>query len=262
MRILVALLAISAVCSADEMLLRDGKRLIWKSVADDGENYAVQTKDGRTISVRKSDVERLSVPSDDSATPQAAPLTGASFSFNTKQTSTVDLLLKADVRKDDPGWKLAGRTLVGTASWPSRSTLTFDYAPIPEEYDFTLTVERADGGNKDFDIGIVAPGGGLCAFHFDCYDGTASCLALVGGGEGEHVQGQVFRNGKPRIVRLMVRREALIVQVDGKDFSKNKVDWRQVSLHPAVKVSERGRLFVAAAGGSWRVSSVSLTSVK
>jgi hypothetical protein len=260
MRFFVIAFLLALPCSADEMLLRDGKRLAWKSLSDDGDNYSIQTKDGRTVSVRKADVERLSVPSEDPAAPAAGPLTGASISFPTKQTATTDLLLKADVQKAE-GWKLVGRTLVGTASWPTRAPLMFDYGPLPEEYDLTLIVERGDSGNKDFDVGIVVPGG-LCAFHFDCYDGTKSCLALVGGGEGEHANGCVFKSGKPRTVKLMVRREALIVQLDGKDFSKNHVDWKQASLHPAVKVSISGRLFVVAAGGAWKVSSFSITSVK
>lgn len=254
--LLIALLSVLP-CFADDLVLRDGKKVSWKTLADEGDSYAVETKDGQKIIIKKSDVDRVSVCRPDSAA--LAPLTGASFAFDQKKTATVDLLPKADVRGSD-SWKAVGRTLVGTATWPARQVVTFD-VDVPEEYDLTISVERSDSGNKDFAVGIVA-GGAQCAFHFDSWDATASSLALLGGVESEKAPGGVFRSGKPRTAKLMIRRDGLVVQVDGKDFWKGRPDWKSATPHPAVVVREKSRLFLVAAGGSWKVSAFSLTSAK
>jgi hypothetical protein len=255
MKILAILLLLGSVGMADEIVLRDGKKISWKALSDEGDSYSVETKDGQKLMLKKSEVDRFSV----SRPAEPAPLTGASFAFDQKKTTTSDILLKADARGSE-SWKLAGRTLLGSATWPARQVVTFD-VDVPEEYDLSATVERADSGNKDFAVGIVA-GGAQCAFHFDSWDASASSLALVGGAESEKAPGGVFRQGKPRLVKLMVRRDGLVVQVDGKDFWKGRIDWHQATTHPSVVVREKSRLFLVAAGGSWKVSSLTLTSAK
>lgn len=257
MRTLFVLILVTMPALADDLVLKDGKRIPWKTLSDDGESYAVETKDGQHMTVKKSDVDRVSITRADA--PVAAPLTGASFAFDQKRTLTVDLLPKADVRGSD-AWKSAGRGLVGTATWPARQVVTFD-VDVPEEYDLSAVVERADAGNKDFAVGIVAAGA-QCAFHFDSWDGTASCLALVGGAESEKAPGGVFPRGKARALKVMVRKDGLVVQLDGKDFWKGRLDWKQASTHSAVMVREKSRLFLVAAGGSWKVSAFTLTSMK
>jgi hypothetical protein len=247
-------LSMTLLCQADDLVMRDGKKLSWKTLSDDGDSYSVETKDGQKITVKKSEVDRVSV-----GRPEVPPLTGASFAFDQKKTSTVDMLSKADVRGSE-SWKSVGRTLVGSATWPARQVVTFD-VDVPEEYDLTLVVERSDSGNKDFAVGIVA-GGAQCAFHFDSWDATASSLALLGGVESEKGPGGVFRSGKARTVKLMVRRDGLVVQVDGKDFWKGRPDWKSATTHPSVAVHEKSRLFLVAAGGSWKVSAFMLTSAK
>lgn len=256
MKAVVLLALLASPCLADDLVLKDGKRIPWKTLADDGESYAVETREGQKLSVRKVDVDRISVSRPEAA---AGPLTGASIAFDQKRSSTVDLLPKVDVRSSE-SWKLAGRTLVGSATWPARQVVTVD-ADVPEEYDLTLVVERADSGSKDFAVGLVASGA-QCAFHFDSWDASASSLALLSGAESEKAPGGVFRSGKPRTVRLMVRRDGLVVQLDGKDFWKGRFDWRQASTHPAVVVREKSRLFLVAAGGSWKVHSFSMTVQK
>jgi hypothetical protein len=249
------LLLLASEMWADEIRMKDGKAIQWKSMTDEGENYSVETKDGQKILVKKADIERLVV-----AAPVAAPLTGASFSLDPKKTMTTDLMSKAKTEDTSGAWKLTNKMLLGTASWPSRAVLVFDH-DLPEEYDLSISIERTDNGNKDFDIGI-STGGNACAYHFDCWDATTNCLALVSGQEGPHTDGQIFRNGKPRHVKIMVRKDALAIQVDGKDFWKGRVDWKQASLLQGINLRERGKPFLVAAGGTWKVTTFSLIQPK
>ncbi len=254
MKTMAAILILALPCLADEIVMKDGRRIPWRSVADDGENYAVETRDGKKIKVKKVDVDHFNAPSDE---PISAPLTGATVDPGKKPATAppIDILLKGKV---DAGWKYMGRMLVGTASFPNRSIVTFDHEPLGDDYDLTLTVERADDGKKDFDLGIVTAAG-TCAYHFDAWDATKSCLALLGGQEGEYTGGQVFKKGKPRQIKAEVRKDGITLKLDGRDFWKGKVDWSIAGLHPAIKLSERGRLFLVAAGGSWNVSAFSVT---
>jgi hypothetical protein len=255
--VFAAFMILMSPALADELVLKDGKRVPWKTLSDDGEAYAVETVEGKRLTVRKADVDRISIGRPE--VPASTPLTGASFAFDVKRAVTTDILPRADVKGSD-SWKTSGRILVGAATWPTRQVVTFD-TDVPEEYDLTLVVERADSGNKDFAVGILAAGA-QCAFHFDSWDGTASSLALVAGAESEKAPGGVFRSGKPRTVRLMVRRDGLVVQLDGKDFWKGRPDWKQATPHSAVVVREKSRLFLVAAGGAWKVSAFTLTQVK
>lgn len=257
MKTMAAILLLALPCLADEIVMKDGRRIPWKTVADDGENYSVETRDGKKLKVRKSDVDHFNAPSDE---PVAAPLTGAVAETAKKPAgvaaAAVDLLLKG---KADSNWKYAGRSILGTATWPVRSTLIFDY-DLPEEYDLSLVAERMDDGKKDLDIGIVTPAG-TCAYHFDAWEATKSCLALLGGQEGQYYDGQIFKKGKPRTVKFQVRKDGLTLQLDGREAWKGKVDWTLAGLHQAVKLQEKGKPFIVAAGGAWRVTAFSVTPI-
>lgn len=260
--VLLALAFLCSPCRADEILLKDGRRIAWKSLVDDGDSYSVETKDDQRLKLKKSEVDRFIItreagPKD---VPQGPALTGASFTMDPKKTITVDLIQKASMGGQD-AWKVVGgRVLVGTATWPTRAVVTFDYE-LPEEYDLVVVVERVGKGVKDFDVGIVT-GTTQCAFHVDCYDSTVSCLALLAGAEGEHVNQTVFTPNKSRTLRFQIRKEAMAVQLDGKDFWKAKVDWKQASMHPAVQPKEKGKPFLVAAGGDWKVSTFTVTHLK
>ncbi len=261
----LALALLCLPCRADEILLKDGRRIPWKSVAEDGDGYVVETKDDQKIKLKKSEVDRFVVTRDPGAKkdePAAGPaLTGATFTtMDPKKSLTVDLIQKASTAGQE-AWKVVGgKTMTGSAVWPKRAVVLFDHE-LPDEYDLLVVAERVGKGNKDFDIGIVA-GGSTCALHLDCYDGTVTCLALLGGGEGEHVNMTVFPPNKPRTVRLQVRKEALAVQLDGKEIWKGKVDWATASLHPQVQPAQRGKPFLVAAGGDWRVHAFTVTQLK
>lgn len=249
-------LAMTSPLLADELVLRDGRRISWKSLSADGETYAVETRDGKKLTIRRSDVERFSM---EDASPEAKPLTGASFSMDQKRSVTTDLLLKAKVETTAGAWKLSGRTLVNTGENPSRVSVAFDHE-LPEEYDLTLSVERVSG-NFGFDIGIVQ-GDMTGTFLFDAFNCGCSMFGMIGGQYASKTDGQVFRSGKSRTVKVSVRRDAVLVQLDGRDFWKSRLDWKTVTAFGDIPLPEKRRLFVCAAGGSWKVSGITLTSAK
>lgn len=259
MKILTLLVLLSSVCLADDLQLRDGRRISWKTLTDDGDSYSIETRDGQTVKVRKSDVERILPPKD---APVPPPLTGASFTIDPKRSAVVNLLAKSELVRSTPegSWKLAGGVLSGQATFPAWSGASFE-ADLTDEYDLTITAERVGPGDKTFVVGLVTPSG-TCGWHFDAWGATASCLTVLGGQEGEHVAGQVFKSGKPRTVKFSVRKDALLVTLDGKELWKGRVPWAVATVHPSVPVRERGRLFLAAEGGSWRISAFTLTSAK
>lgn len=241
---------------ADELVLRDGRRIPWKSLSADGDSYTVETRDGKKLTLRKSEVERFSM---EDAAPEAKALTGASFSMDPKKSVTTDLTMKAKVEATGGAWKTSGRTLVNTGENPARVSVSFDH-DLPEEYDLTLQVERVSG-SFGFEIGIVQ-GDAMGAFLFDAFSSSCSMFGMIGGQYAPKIDGQVFRPGKARIVRISVRRDAALVQLDGKDLWKSRLDWKTVTVFGDIPVPEKRRLFVCAAGGSWKVSTVSMTSLK
>jgi hypothetical protein len=251
---MVALLALP--CAADELVLRDGRRIPWKSVSMDGEGYTVETKDGKKMTFKRVEIERFSM---DDAAPEAKPLTGATFAIDLKRTVTTDLIMKAKVETTNGWWKQVGKTLVNTGENTGRVSVSFDHE-LPEEYDLTLQVERISG-NFGFDIGIVH-GDVTGTFLFDAFNCGCSMFGMIGGQYGSKMDGQVFRPGKSRTVRVSVRRDAMLVQLDGKDFWKSRLDWNAVSAFGDIPVPEKRRLFVCAAGGSWKVSSFTITTAK
>lgn len=250
----LAMAAVPAV--ADEIVLRDGRRIPWKSVSDDGDAYAVETRDGKRLVLKKTEVDRFATGDSPSDT---KPLVGASFTFDSKRTASVDLLPKAKTEGTAGAWKPGFRSVVNTGENPARVTLSFDYE-LPEEYDLVLQIERVSG-TGGFEVGIIQ-GDATGAFHFDSFACAASMFGMIGGQFGVKTDGQVFRSGKARTVRVSVRKDAALVQLDGKDFWKSRLDWKSVTLFGDVPSPERRRPFLVAGGGAWKVASFSIVSMK
>lgn len=263
MRTVIALIALCVPCLADDVLLKDGRTLTWKSMSDEGDSYTLVSKDGSVTRVKKSDVERFVLPRDakDSG-PAAAPLTGASFSFGQKKTTNVNLMPKAVCEKSSPSdsWKISGTALVGESSFPTWSTIPFDFDVPADDYDLTLTVERLSGV-KTFAVAVGTPAG-QCGYHFDAWDSTASCLTILSGQEGEHAKGAVLKKSQSKVLKLCVRKDALQISVDGKEFWKGHVLWSSASVHQNIQLKEKGKLFLSIEGGSFRVTSFTITSAK
>lgn len=257
MRYILAIsLALVLPCFADDLVLKDGRHLAWKTLTDEGDTYSVETKDGKKLSLKKSEIERLSIGSQEEP---GKPLTGASFTFNPKKVANIDLLPKAKTEATTGAWKAAPGVLVNTGMNPGRVVLNFDYE-LPEEYDLTIRLER-EAHTGGFEVGIVSGEVAGC-FHFDAFGAASSFFGQLGGQFCPKIDGQVFRPGKARIVRVSVRKDAALVQLDGKEIWKSRLDWKAVSLHGDIPKPEKGRPFVVAAGGGWKVHQFTLTCLK
>lgn len=253
MFIFVALL--SSVAFADDLVLKNGQRLTWKSIADEGDSYTVITKDGKSVTIKKTEVERIATGSEE----PAKPLTGATFTLDMKKAVTVDLLPKAKTEATNGAWKSTPGLLSNTGTNPGRVTLSFD-CEVPEEYDLNIRIERG-GGDLGFEVGVVE-GDQTGAFHFDSFHSLTSMFGMISGEYAAKTDGQFFKPGKARNVRIAVRRDAILVQADGKDLWKSRVDWKAITLFTDVPAPEKRKLFLCAAGGAWKVQSFTLSHAK
>lgn len=245
-----------STANADELILTNGKRLAWKTLTDNGDSYTVEGEDGRRTMIAKSDVERI----EKAAPPQPPPLAGAAFTLDKKAIS-VNLLQALDVKKGAVAgtWKLEKGALVGVSDAAANSRLEFPME-VPEEYDLTIDVSRKEGLG-DFDIGLVA-GGKQFIVAFDAVNRTLSGIGYIGGQSIEQhrkaVKGPFFVDDKPRSIVCMVRKEALIVQVDGKDFLSYADGWDKLSNHAAHEVRSAKVPFLVIWKGTFSVSRVLL----
>lgn len=241
------------LATADEILLKDGKKIVWKSIIDEGDEYVVETPSGTKSRVKKSDIEKMVL----SAADPALALTGASFTFDKKKTVMVDLLVKADPA--GPGvtgtWKKQGAVLTGSASGFTHGKIWVDH-PVPAEYDLAIVAERRDSLNG-FYIGLLVDEKPL-VLHFDSVEGTVVGLDVTEE-KSARLPGPVFKNNTPRTIKVMVRKEAVIVQLDGKDLLGWKVDMRRSAPNAALLIPQKDRLWFGIYGSTWKISSAVLT---
>ena len=261
MKTLAALLIASSICTADDVLMKDGRRIEFKSVEDAGETYTIVTPEGGRMVVKRADVDGFA------KTEPAVLLTGATMSFGkASKLDAVDLLKKVEDKDFLCGlWKFAqdGSLVLSPPASVESGCVQIRHVPASEEYNLTLVIERTDG---DDNIGITfpAPGGRQCQFYFDIDRGKYSCV-LTPGGENHTkastpVPGRQFPAKKPRTVVLMVRKAGLVVQVDGKDLTTFRTDWSKVA--PISGKQESGAFAVSALTSGIRVSKVTVTSPK
>lgn len=260
MKTFVALALLAVPCLADEAVLKDGRRIEFRSLEDTGETYTIVTPEGARVVVKRADVEGFA------KTEPAVALTGATMSFGkSAKLDSVDLLKKvatsdflAGVWKFDRDGSLA-------CEMPDRvesSCCQIRYPLGVEEYNLTLVVERLDGGDN-IAITFPAPGGRQCQFFFDIDMGKYSGILTPGAAGGPHVKastpvpGRQFAAKKPRTVVLMVRKAGLVVQVDGKDLTTFRSDWSKVA--PLGGPQARDAFAVGALTSSIRVSKMTLT---
>lgn len=254
-------LAFTMSAWGDDLVLKDGRKIEWKALVDLGDSYDIQTKQGEKLSIKKEDVENF-VKTEVS---NVAPLSGAVFVFDKKRKlDTIDLLSKIDPKKDafSGNWKFMGGTLVGTSSPFTHSKMLTSCTP-PDEYDLTMTIERKDG-TLDVYVGLVA-GEKQFTFHFDGFNGYNG-LAMIDGMapdlNGTGIKGSVFQNRKPRTVVFMVRKEGIVVQLDGKDYYKWRGDWSRVSLHGMMPVPKKDIIFFGGFDNTVSISKATLTMPK
>ncbi len=228
MKFTIIALLISLPCLADDVLLKDGRRIEFRSVEDTGETYTVVTPEGGRVVVKRSEVEGFA------KTEPAVALTGATFSFDKKaKIETIDLLKQIDLGRDslDGAWKFGpGGVLSGSSA--SAARLQIRYTPSAEEYNLTVVLERTEGGDN-VGIGLPSPGGGMFMYHLDvdmgAYHGVLAPEGVDGHRKVTSTPGKVLTAGKPRTLVFMVRRVGLVLQVDGKDVCTSKLDWAHLA---------------------------------
>jgi hypothetical protein len=260
MKTIAILAALLTPCYADEVLLKDGRRVEFRSVEDTGETYTIVTPEGARVVVKRSDVEGFV------KTEPAVALTGATMTFSKgSKLDSVDLLKKIEADKDFLSclWKFQpdGSLILTAPTSVENGCCQIRYTPASEEYNLTLVIERTDGEDN---IGVTfpVPGGRQCQFYFDVDKGKYSAILTPGGLEGHlkaspPVQGKQFTMKKPRMVVFMIRKAGLVVQLDGKDVSTVRVDWSKIS--PLSGPQAKDAFAVSALTSGIRVSKMSLT---
>jgi hypothetical protein len=256
----LGLLAVRS-CYSDEIVLKDGRKIEFKTLTDAGETFDVTALDGSTFSVKKSEFDRIAV-----TVKKDIPLAGATFTFDKrKKVETVDLLARIDPKADSVAgsWKASNGRLNGIGTGDELARVQVPYAPIPEEYDLTLVVERK-AGEDNLGIGLVG-GGRQFMYYFDVDCGKYSGILAPdpsGHRRVTETPGRAFVVGKSRTVVFMVRRQALIVQVDGKDFATWKADWTGLSVLPQCAVPRKDVLSLSILRSGFEVHRMTLTSAK
>src|SRR5947207_921986 len=141
---------------ADEIQTKDGKKIEFKALTDEGEFWELTTPQGTKVTVKKLDFDRL-IPGG----VKELPLTGATFAFDKKRKlTTVDLISKFDPKNAIAGnWKLANGAIVGTRTSGGNAKLELKFTP-PEEYDLTVVAERKETTGEAPGIVFGLIGGG------------------------------------------------------------------------------------------------------
>lgn len=260
---LFALLLIFTKAAADELKLKSGKSIEWTDLHDGGDVYEITTPQGTKITVRKDEVESL-VPKK-----PIEVLTGATISFDKKKKlETIDLLATVDIRRDTVSgpWKKNGRSLSGGPG-AAESVNKFQFAgftSIPEDYDLTAVVEKKDATNGIW-FGLIG-GGRQFLVGFDSLKCSASGIVCKGENnvkEGRIVPGHFFISKGPRTLRFMVRKDALVVQVDGKDFIAWRADWNLIDFADMWAVPSKNCFLVVVLDNSnYVINSMVMTTPK
>lgn len=262
--VFLALILATLPCFADEIVLKDGRRITWKSVIDEGDSYTVETRDGKRLTLKKLEVYRFEA----AAPVDPLPLTGATFAFDRKgKLETLDLLGNVNLRRDIVAgtWKAPGGRLHGTGVGGENGRIQIPHTSIPEEYDLTLAIERKAGVDN---IGIGLIGGGnqfMYYFDVDPAFGVFSGILVPAGAAHRRViekAGEVFPIGKLKTVVFMIRKEAFIVQVDGKDFAAWKPDWGTLSILPQCAVQRKDVLSISIQKSEFEIHRMTLTNPK
>jgi hypothetical protein len=260
MRYAIALLLMVALGRADEIQTKDGKKVEFKLLADEGDSWELTTPQGTKVTVKKADFERF-IPGG----VKDSPLTGASITFDRKRKlETVDLLKSIDPKRDclTGTWQTAGKLSGQGAPNVIAKCQLSAYATVPEEYDLTVDVARKDGTDEAA-FGLIG-GGKQFLFVFDRLNSSWNGLYTDQAPEHNNlgVPAKFFTNGKPRTVVFMVRREAFVVQVDGKDFLAWKADWPKAQIYSPYAVQMKNVLFIATGQSQIQITRMILSAPK
>ena len=265
---------LSGVAFGDELVLKDGKTVVWTALKDLGDSYEVETTDGVKLEIRKDQVMKF-VPKDKARVQKdnaVAPLTGASFTWEkSRKLTKFDLLASIDVKRDGlrGNWKLAAGALSFDSSNMKTGIMTMletTYSP-PEEYDLTMIAERTAAGDNVFFVGL--PGGSnQVAWAMDSPGGWQGPW-LVDGMNPEAsklgIKERLFEKpGVKKTIVFMVRKFGLALKVDGKDYFAWRGEWTRMKpgepYHP--EKNTRSFYFGGALSSSFKISGAVVTFPK
>jgi hypothetical protein len=255
---IMVLLLLTPPSFADELVLKDGRKIEWLSLKNNGPAYEVETVRGERLLIKKDDVLDITRTNE-------IPLTGAYFTLDGKKTERINLLQKIDLKRDQAGgsWIMDGGRLVASASGEYARIQVGGFTQVPEEYDVTMTASRLDGNDEIF-IGLLA-GGKQWTANFDWNRGQISGLAYVDGNgpeiSGVGTPGKVF-GATPRTVVVMVRKETVIVRVDNKDHFGWRAKWSRITADAAHLVPSKNCLFLGTCNSRFSISQFVLTIPK
>jgi hypothetical protein len=248
---------------AQEIVLKDGKRLAWKSITDGKDSVELVTLTGEKLSIKKTDVSKIILSSD-----QPVMLTGASMTFDKKSSKTSNLLASLNTEKQALAgeWRVAGGFLSGAAVIKDGLTHAAKVAIVdeaPEEYELHLTVERASG-KEFFGIGLVG-GGKQFMFVVDVNTKITGLWLQDGKGadQAEDAKiGPILEDKRPRNIDIFVRQRGLVVQLDGRDYYSWSGDWNRLSLADYHQMPKKKALFLWVGGGQFRIRKALLVTSK
>jgi hypothetical protein len=76
------------------------------------------------------------------------------------------------------------------------------------------------------------------------------------------IVGRLIPLGTPTPIRIMVREDAFILQVNKKDMVAFRTDWKEVSLQPRMAVRSKTNLFFGVYLSNWKIHSCVVTVPK
>jgi hypothetical protein len=227
--------SVAAPSFADEIVMKDGKTISWRSLVDQGQDYEVTTTDGKKITVHKAEIERVTVD------PSGAPLAGATFTKIAGKVKTADGLKAIDPKRDviAPNWCSVVPKGTELLCDLRNDAPTWIGVPVrmPIEYDFTMVLERSDS-QSSFYVSLI--GGGGTPFLVTLDDGGTSGIW----GQKPSA-GQVFPKGQKVTLEILVRKDSLSVRADEKEITVWRGKWAELALPPThVPAKGKGLPFV------------------
>jgi len=262
MWILFALfLTLASVSNGQEIVLKDGQRIQWASLADAGDSITVEDKTGVRTKIKKDQIARMSPVTEE----KPVALTGATFSFK-KKTKAFNLMATVNPKADTfvGSWTLSGGILSNTGDG-SGARLMMTPPVNDEEYDLELVAERTDGNEY---LGTVLVGGGRqFLFVIDSNKAAMSGIWLLDGQGADKAKGDAVKLGaflpkkQPTVITFMVRKSGLVVKMGGRDFYALPIDdWKRLSLADYHNIPKEKALgFVVGPYSAFRIHRITMT---
>jgi hypothetical protein len=256
--VFMAVVLLGGSAAADHLVLKDGKRIEWKSLKDLGDRYEVETSQGR-ITVDKADIDSVVV------------ITKSPMDDKRRPAVVVDLLRIIDPSKDavsgalkmqKNGLFMTGLENVGRVAPEDHGRFKIRYVP-PEEYDLTIIVERKEG-LADFGVGLFG-GGKQIFFIFDAPGFWSGPCPLDGKGpeaNGHGKQGRVLKTNTVVTLSFAIRKDSMAVKVDGKDFWSWQPGWERFSSSPVHFPDDPNVMFLECYQSSFLITKMVLTGYK